>query len=83
MRKYLVLCFVTLFMVACVTDNSIAPRDVERAAELNAQLGLGYLKQGQYKRARYKLDKALGFDDGNANAHHYMGELFRRLGDPE
>lgn len=83
MRKYLVLCFVVLFLSACVTDNSITPRDTKRAAELNAQLGLGYLKQGQYKRARRKLDKALGFDSDNANAHHYMGELYRRLGDSE
>ena len=83
MSKYLVLCFMTLFLAACVTDGSIAPRDVKRAAELNAQLGLGYLKQGQYQRARRKLDKALEFDYDSANAHHYMGELYRRLGDSE
>jgi len=83
MRKYLILCFIVLFMVSCTTDRTIAPRDVKRASELNAQLGLGYLKQRQYKRAQGKLEKALGYDSDNANAHHYMGELYRRLNDSE
>lgn len=83
MRKCLILFFIVPFMVACVTDDALAPRDIERAAELNAQLGLGYLKQGQYKRAQHKLEKALDFDSDNSSAHHYMGELYRRLGDSE
>lgn len=68
-------------LAACTTVNTAA--DINRAAELNAQLGLGYMKQGQYKRARAKLEKALDYDDNNVNAHHYMAELYRRLNDPE
>jgi type IV pilus assembly protein PilF len=67
-------------LAACTTVNTAA--DTKRAAELNAQLGVGYLKQGQYKRALAKLDKALEFDENNANAHHYKAELYRRLNDP-
>jgi type IV pilus assembly protein PilF len=70
-----------LLLAACTTVNTSA--DAKRAAELNAQLGLGYLQQGQYKRALMKLDKALDFDSNNANAYHYKGELYRRLNDQE
>ncbi|MGD8925660.1 MAG: type IV pilus biogenesis/stability protein PilW [Thioalkalispiraceae bacterium] len=80
MRKFAGICVLILFLAACTTTR--APTDAKRAAELNAELGLGYLKQGQYKRALHKLDKALKFDSDNANAHHYKAELYRRLNDP-
>lgn len=81
MRKLLVLFFLLLFMTACTTEKVFNPVDAKRAAELNAQLGLGYLQQGQYKRALYKLDKAIKFDSDNASAYHYKAELYRRLKD--
>lgn len=81
MRKLAGISTLILFLSACTTVH--APTDAKRAAELNAQLGLGYLKQGQYKRALHKLDKALKFDSDNANAHHYKAELYRRLNDPD
>lgn len=68
-----------LLLAACTTINTSA--DAKRASELNAQLGLGYLKQGQYQRALLKLDKALNFDSDNANAYHYKAELYRRIND--
>ena len=83
MRKLLVLFCLVLFMTACTTEKVLNPVDKKRAAELNAQLGLGYLQQGQYKRALYKLDKALKFDPDNAPAYHYKAELYRRLKDSE
>lgn len=83
MRKLLGICFLVLFLVACTTDSTLSPVDTKRASELNAQLGAGYLQQGQYKRAKFKLEKALDFDSSNANAHHYMAELYRRLNDSQ
>ena len=80
MRKLAGVSILILVLSACTTVH--APTDAKRAAELNAQLGLGYLKQGQYKRALHKLDKALKFDSDNSNAHHYKAELYRRLNDP-
>ena len=79
MRRIVSVGVLILFLSACTTVNTSA--DTQRAAELNAQLGLGYLKQGQYKRALSKLDKALSFDSSNANAYHYKAELYRRLND--
>ncbi|MGM0413154.1 MAG: type IV pilus biogenesis/stability protein PilW [Pseudomonadota bacterium] len=57
--------------------------DSARAAEANARLGLAYLEQGDHQRARTKLERALDFDADHGDAHHYLAELYRRLGDPE
>lgn len=68
-----------LLLGACSTTDYISPVDTKRAAELNAELGLGYMNEGQYQRAKYKLDKAIKLDPENAHAYHYMAELYRRL----
>ena len=70
---------IALSLGACTTQEYLAPVDTKRAAELNAQLGLGYINEGQYERAKFKLDKAIKFDPENAHAYHYMAELYRRL----
>ena len=78
--KYLPLVLFVLFSVsACTTERVIEPADEKLASDLNAQLGLGYMNQGQYKRAMEKLDKSLTFNPDNAQAHHYKAELYRRL----
>jgi type IV pilus assembly protein PilF len=81
MRKSLSIIFIVLMLSGCITERAIKPADAKRAAELNAELGLGYMKQGQYKRALSKLDKALEHDSENVKALHYKGELYRRLND--
>ncbi len=83
MRNTLILGLIVMLLSACITEKVIKPRDVKRAADLNAELGLGYMQQGQYKRAMGKLEKALGYDSDNVKALHYKGELHRRLGQPE
>lgn len=55
--------------------------DYIKAAEANAKLGVGYMNQGNYELAMVKLTKALKFDEDNLHANHYMGELYRRLGE--
>lgn len=70
---------IVVLLGACTTTDYLTPVDTKRAAELNAQLGLGYLNEGQYQRAKYKLDKAIKFDPDNPHAYHYMAELYRRL----
>lgn len=75
------LAFLPLFLLlsACTTERYIEPADAERASELRAQLGLGYLKQGQFQRAKNNLEKAIDLNPDNPHAYHYMGELYRRL----
>ena len=83
MRNVFFIGLLAVLLSACITEREFKPRDSDRAAELNAELGLGYLKQGQYKRARGKLEKALEFNSENVKALHYMGELHRRLNQNE
>lgn len=49
------------------------------AADLNAELGAGYIRNGRYDRALAKLQKALKFDPNHALAHNYLGVLYGRL----
>ncbi len=55
------------------------PRAARTAAEANADLGLGYLRQGNYSEALVKLKRALRQDPELARAHHYIAELYNRL----
>jgi len=68
-----------LTLGACTTQEYLAPVDTVRASALNAQLGLGYMNEGQFERAKGKLDKAIKYNPDNPNAYHYMAELYRRL----
>ena len=71
---------VVAVMAGCATDG-----DVQRgkAADYNAQLGLNYMAQGKDELAMDKLKKALEFNPKQVSAHHYMAELYRRLGRPK
>jgi len=53
--------------------------DNKRASIANTELGVAYLSRGNNRVAMNKLKKALEYDDDNANAHHYIAELYRRL----
>lgn len=80
MRKIVIAILPAILLLgACTTSDYLGPVDYKRAAELNAQLGLGYMNEGQFERAKFKLDKALKFDPDNPHAYHYMAELYRRL----
>lgn len=48
-------------------------------AYLNAQLGLGYLRQGDHEVALSKLQRALEHDSRQPEANHYIAVLYQRL----
>lgn len=83
MKRFVVLLSMLIVLGACTTETTIAPENRKLASELNAQLGLGYLKQGEFERADKKLDKAIEFNPDNADAHHFKAEIYRRMGDYE
>ena len=59
-----------------------APREgVEGASDVNTELGLRYMRQGDYELAMEKLERALSQDSNNPRANHFMAELQRRLGE--
>jgi type IV pilus assembly protein PilF len=70
---------ILLVAVACTTSGS-KPGNPHIAAEDNAQLGLAYMEQGNDELAMQKLQHALELDAKSANAHHYIAQLYMKLG---
>ncbi len=78
---------IVLMMAGCAgaprEDTDAAVPSVTTAAEANAALGLGYMRQGNYGEALRKLKRALKQDPDSVRAHHYIAELYNRLGETE
>ena len=48
-------------------------------SDVNAELGAGYISNGNYEKALVKLQKAVKFDSNNGTAFNYLGILYWRL----
>lgn len=81
MRQVLVACLV-LALGAC---GSAPTRESEsrKPANINAELGLSYMQNGNYDLALIKLKKALDENPDLPQAHHYLAEIYRRTGNDE
>jgi type IV pilus assembly protein PilF len=53
------------------------------AADINTELGAGYISNGNYERALVKLKKALRQNPNHALAYNYLGVLYGRLERPK
>ncbi|MCK4864584.1 MAG: type IV pilus biogenesis/stability protein PilW [Gammaproteobacteria bacterium] len=71
---------ILLVVSGCASKIEREGVDYKKASIANEELGVAYLARGKNKVAMNKLKKALEFDDENGNAHHYIAELYRRLG---
>ena len=76
----LITLFAVLLLGGCATVPGPGQVDRARAADANAELGLRYMLQGDVEIAMEKLERALEFDPQHSPAHHYIAELYRRLG---
>jgi type IV pilus assembly protein PilF len=74
----------TLGLVGCVTtevSGDASPvANPKEAAQINQELGIAYLRQGNYEQARTKLEKAVNDDPDLATAHSALGLVYERLG---
>ena len=74
----------TLGLVGCVTTEVTgdAPpmANPKEAAQINQELGIAYLRQGNNELARLKLEKAVNDDPRLATAHSALGLVYERLG---
>ncbi len=61
-----------------VQDNDYTPDD--KAAEINLQLGIEYMRRGRTDIALKRLNKALSIDRNYAQAHNAIAVLYERLG---
>lgn len=59
------------------------PTDNQRAAQINTELGVGYMNEGHMDVAVEKIKKALYYDDNFAPAHHAYALMLDRLGEKE
>jgi len=75
-----------VLLSGCTTTTSkpdLSDEQLHRASELNAELGVRYMQQGNYDWAMTKLQKSIEQNEDNARAHHYLAELYRRVGKPK
>ena len=80
--KNLVLVGLLVAMVSgCASDDSsglvAAPADRAKQVDALVQLGVGYLKTGEYARAKDNLNKALRLDSHSAAAHNALALVFQ------
>jgi len=66
----------------CVSTDK-RKENPEKAAQLYAELGLEYLRQGKLELAKMKLDRSLELNKKQPQAHNYLAELLKQLGDME
>lgn len=62
---------------------SATSKSTNKAADLNTQLGAGYLSKGNYERALIKLNKAIRMDPSHPLAYSYLGVLYGQLDRPD
>lgn len=55
----------------------------EKAAQIYADLGLEYLRQGKLELAKMKLDRSLELNKKQPQAHSYLAEVLKQQGDME
>lgn len=63
------------------TDSQRSKPQPERAAELNLELGVDYLRKGNLQQAKDKIDRALDQNPRYGRAHAVAGMLYDRLGE--
>jgi type IV pilus assembly protein PilF len=84
MNRILLAVGLVLVLSACVTEvtGTYAQKvDDEVVMQNLIDLGIGYLRQGNYARAKYNLSKALEIDSGSPLAHTTFGVVFQLEGE--
>lgn len=74
-----------LLLAGCAYNGDTLPNakpDLHKAARLNTQLGIDYMRQGDNQRALTKLKRALSEEPGMAQAHAAIGYLYSQMGQP-
>ena len=63
--------------------EAMVDTDAQRAAEVNVELGQGYMQRGDNEVALEKLESALRLDPNSSAAHSVIAVLYERIGKPE
>lgn len=83
-RVFALLAILVLLLTSACQQNSASVENSaenrKRLAEINMQLGIQYLQEGEYQIAVEKLDKAIEADPSLVGAHNAMGLLRSKVG---
>jgi type IV pilus assembly protein PilF len=82
-RTTILLCASLCVLAGCAgSDSQLRSKPhPERAAEINLELGVDYLRKGNLEQAKEKIERSLDQDGRSARAHSVAGMLYARLGD--
>lgn len=84
----LVLAVLSIFLVSCQTveeqePGSSADPGTHKRSEVQTQLAIGYLRQGQLQRALARIQKVVRRDANYAPAQNALGLIYDRLAQPQ
>ncbi len=85
-RIVLGLLFASFTLSGCVTQTTQeknSTEDPNKIADLNTQIGITYMRDGDNELAKKKLEKAIKADPNHAPAYSALGLLYNRVGDFE
>jgi type IV pilus assembly protein PilF len=81
-RAVIVLAAGLCLLAGCTTtDSGRSKPQPERAAEINLELGIDYLRKNNLQQAKDKIDRALDQNPRYGRAHAVAGMLYDRLGE--
>jgi len=84
MIRILAICLLPVLLAGCATSNVSREKEKEKtlaAARANTQLGVEYLRKGEYETSLKKLNKALEIDPDYADAHDVIAVLYEQVGE--
>lgn len=73
---------ILLAVVACA-PQSMRDTDLIKSSDINVELGIAYMREGDYQQSMDKLNKALEQNSGNPAAHNAIALLHARLNQAE
>lgn len=81
--KLLVCTIAALLLAACASSPEVKDEKhkADVAAKANTELGVEYLREGNYEQSRVKLEKALELEPNYAPAHDAIAVLYERVGE--
>lgn len=81
-RTALLACVAAGALAACAANDTLRSKpQPERAAEINLELGVDYLRKGNLASAKEKIERALQQDPRNPRVHSVAGMMYDRLGE--
>lgn len=77
--SYILVILSVLWLSACAMEDANV-KDPVKVSEINTELGIAYMNQGDYNTAMEKLEKAVRMDPSNHLAYSSIALLHARLG---